>query len=472
MSEHVSYGYFCTWYLALNANAVIDSSMQDRYDAYSTDLLARTARTFVHQHADKSWFRDLYGTADHKNSLQNICMFRFRTALENGDFNDSSATGSSAYAMDANVPRPITAEGDISPQTLCIGHIPPTIARSALMSVLSTHIPELEYLSVSAPHGSDLSRMAWAILKGDADSTKVRTQLMEAVLPNDVFGALSLQVSHYRQPAPNCRTRELWAQLNEENHVNQHLAQLEGVIDKIESTMVGESQWPAIVARTELDLRRRLDLGVEYLRRVYAFDYWDLRQYDSPMDLEVHSPPYSRAQPDSRSPLTVFDKWQAEFDKKLLIYLRPADYLSQVRLKSLSEMVSELISSKIVKESEGHYRCQVNDCTKLFQDIPFVRKHIEKRHTDWTSQVTQESQMLQNYLLDPNKTLPYKDFEEPRKRRQSVSNEMRNRRRSSPHQNRNGFAGSRGGRGEYRASAGQNYRDLDKPAEELPELDY
>ncbi|CCG83168.1 Zinc finger protein C725.08 [Taphrina deformans PYCC 5710] len=444
--------------------------MQNRYDDYTTDLLARTAKPYATQQIEQAWFQDMYDGVDHTLALKIECLLKFKLDYNAGHYKDFSIElpGSATdYAMDARVPDPLILDGEISPQVLYINNLPPTLSRRAIEEHVQSTTKSVEHVSLSRPTLPDMYRICWLVLRGDANSTEIRAQLDGTVLNAEKAGAFSLKVAHYRKPALSSKPKVLWAQLKEDTLTTEHYAHVTSLLELFEPKFDGDGLWSQIQA-LDVDPRRRLDLSVEYLRAVHAFDYWDLKQYDSSLDLESHAPRYTRSQDDIPSDDKAFEDWQTIFQKKLRIILKPTEYLQALRVKSEQDLVAEIISSKVKAEDELRFRCQVRDCTKLFMDIPFVKKHIEKRHGDWVSQVTAEAQLFIRYLLDPHKVLPYREHHEPRARRQSSPG----RRRRSPQGQRNGYNGPRGGRGDYRGPAMQNYRDLDRPAEELPELDY
>lgn len=260
---------------------------------------------------------------------------------------------------------------------------------------------------------------------------------------------------------PTTRRIELWSQLNVVEQVEEHRGFVEQVINKQCQKLGQSSIWEAITAGTHgidtltpSQLQHHLDLGVEYLRRVHHFDYWQLRQYDSIFDLETHSPGYIRTS--ASSDASAFNHWSSHFHQKLSIVLDPDLFLTQIRQKPISVIVEEKMNAHINQEDETRFRCQVLDCTKLFKDRPFVLKHIEKRHSEWLDEIKAEAGLVHAYLLDPNREPAYKNHYE-----------RRNERRRSPVQNRRPQV-----RYDRPPPKVRMYRDLDAPTEDTPELDY
>ncbi len=148
------------------------------------------------------------------------------------------------------------------------------------------------------------------------------------------------------------------------------------------------------------------------------------------------------------------------------MFLAPEELLLKMNVKRADEKIEETIMSHIKKEEDNKFRCQVESCTKLFKDIPFVRKHIDKRHTEWLTAITRQAHLTASYLVDPNKILPYKEFKEklPSPRRVSMS------RPRSPTRARGAYEPVP--RAYDRPPPVRIYKDLDAPQEDLPDLDY
>lgn len=469
MDELVPYTYFCRWYQTLNPGVAINDSMLNRYEDYTTDLTARTAKAYVERQAVLPWFRERYSD-DYETEKQKIASLEvFKQDLERGAFEQfsiSKIASANDLAMSER-PNPSSAVGNVDPRTLFVRTVPSRLSKALFTKYLQEKVSDKFSISVSTPTSDLAARVGWIALPGDSNSQEVLRLVDSLVIDDPNVGRYRLEIGHYRPPAPDAPKRILWSQLNDEATIEQHLAQLEAVVTKKEMAIKQDSLWTAIKERSKENICRQLDLGVEYLRRVFYFDYWELQQYDSQYDLLYHSPGYARLIDSRPSDLTSFETWSTSHTKKFRIFLDPAPYLQLLRQKSIEETVNEVIQSKIRKEEGERYRCQVLDCTKLFKDVPFVQKHIEKRHGEWLGQVRQEAELLLRYLADPNKLAPYKEFQEPR----PAPQDNRGRRRSPPQQRSNGYSGYNP-RGGPRGPVPQNYRDLDRPAEELPELDY
>ena len=56
--------------------------------------------------------------------------------------------------------------------------------------------------------------------------------------------------------------------------------------------------------------------------------------------------------------------------------------------------IEDALNDELVKyckqEDEHKWRCKVPDCTKLFKEDHFWKKHVEKRHPEWLEKLKEE----------------------------------------------------------------------------------
>lgn len=193
--------------------------------------------------------------------------------------------------------------------------------------------------------------------------------------------------------------------------------------------------------------KKRLDLMVEYLRRVYNFCFFCVFESDSVHELtrkcpgghlrrprsglgtlakaaakaSAHGQPFplkkeatesSEGDEEGESPneerkpqqgrLTRGQQqtqrafnWVKTFEDKLFQLLEP-DNVDMRRLggKPIPEALEEELGRYVKQEDEAKFRCKVPECTKLFKAYHFWRKHIEKRHPEWFSQLNTDVRSL------------------------------------------------------------------------------
>lgn len=184
--------------------------------------------------------------------------------------------------------------------------------------------------------------------------------------------------------------------------------------------------------------KKKLDLMVEYLRRVYSFCFFCVFESDSLHELtrkcpgghlrrpragltsqakavatasalgqpfpvkkrdpseegEEEAPPTEKERrsqkyiPKSEQQLQRGFNWVKTFEDKLLQLLEPEN-VDIVKLggKDVDDALEEELSKHVKQEDESKYRCKVPECTKLFKADTFWRKHIEKRHADWFERI-------------------------------------------------------------------------------------
>lgn len=69
--------------------------------------------------------------------------------------------------------------------------------------------------------------------------------------------------------------------------------------------------------------------------------------------------------------------------------------------KPLDEGLDEELKKFVKQEDENKFRCKVPECTKLFKGENFWRKHVEKRHEEWFTNIkTDVSVCFQINLVD------------------------------------------------------------------------
>lgn len=177
--------------------------------------------------------------------------------------------------------------------------------------------------------------------------------------------------------------------------------------------------------------KKKLDLMVEYLRRVYNFCFFCVFESDSVHELARKCPgghlrrpraglssqskavarasalgqpfPVKKKEPSeegeeqppaeekrthrlskAEQQLQRAFNWVRTFEDKLLQILEPDNVdIRKLGGKPVEEALEEELSKFVKQEDEAKFRCKVPECTKLFKAEHFWRKHVEKRHTEW-----------------------------------------------------------------------------------------
>ena len=83
--------------------------------------------------------------------------------------------------------------------------------------------------------------------------------------------------------------------------------------------------------------------------------------------------------------------WVKTYEDKLFQILEP-DSVDLVKLggRPLEDALDEELRKFVKQEDEMKFRCRVPDCQKLFKGEVFWRKHVEKRHTEWYEKLRKE----------------------------------------------------------------------------------
>ena len=177
--------------------------------------------------------------------------------------------------------------------------------------------------------------------------------------------------------------------------------------------------------------KKKLDLLIEYLRRVYNFCFFCVFESDSVHELSrkcagghLRRPrsslttaakataratatgqpfPYKKqesgdtdveggAVEEKKSKLSAKTQqqlqrafnWVKTYEDKLLQLLEPETVdLRKLGGKPLEEALEDEMAKFVKQEDESKWRCKVPECTKLFKGQHFWRKHVEKRHEEW-----------------------------------------------------------------------------------------
>lgn len=185
--------------------------------------------------------------------------------------------------------------------------------------------------------------------------------------------------------------------------------------------------------------KKKLDLMVEYLRRVYDFCFFCVFESDSIHELVRKCPGGHLRRPrsglskhakaaakasalgepfplrkkeqgeteenqgspaDEKKPQRLSKSeqqiqrafnWVKTFEDKLLQILEPENVdLKKLGGKNADEATEEELSKFVKQEDESKFRCKVPDCAKLFKADHFWRKHVEKRHPEWYAEIRKD----------------------------------------------------------------------------------
>ncbi|KAL1844257.1 hypothetical protein VTJ49DRAFT_2314 [Mycothermus thermophilus] len=201
--------------------------------------------------------------------------------------------------------------------------------------------------------------------------------------------------------------------------------------------------------------KKRLDLTVEHLRRVFNFCFFCVFESDSVHELTRKCPgghlrrprstlssaakavaeasangePFPakkrkegeeleegeapeedrkfRATSKAEQQLQRAYNWVKTFEDKINQILHPetAD-LRKLGGKPIEDALNDELPKHVKQEDEHKWRCKIPECTKLFKEEHFWRKHVEKRHTEWLEKLKEEFELINAYVLDPSHIAP------------------------------------------------------------------
>ncbi|KAI0600911.1 arsenite resistance protein Ars2 [Biscogniauxia sp. FL1348] len=202
--------------------------------------------------------------------------------------------------------------------------------------------------------------------------------------------------------------------------------------------------------------KKQLDLMIEYLRRVFNFCFFCVFESDSIHELTRKCPgghlrrprstlssaaknvarasangdpfpskkrndvkeeeegeategdrKFRSASSKSEQQLERAYKWVKTFEDKIMQILEPESVdVKKLGGKPTEEALNDELAKFVKQEDEHKYRCKVPECTKLFKEEHFWKKHVEKRHTEWLEGMKQEFDLINAYVLDPAHIAP------------------------------------------------------------------
>ena len=83
--------------------------------------------------------------------------------------------------------------------------------------------------------------------------------------------------------------------------------------------------------------------------------------------------------------------WVRTFEEKIAQILEPDSVdLRKLGGKPVEEALNDELLKYVKQEDEHKWRCKAPECTKLFKEEHFWKKHVEKRHADWVEKLKEE----------------------------------------------------------------------------------
>lgn len=200
--------------------------------------------------------------------------------------------------------------------------------------------------------------------------------------------------------------------------------------------------------------KKQLDLLIEYLRRVFSFCLFCVFESDSVHELSRKCPgghlrrprstlssaaravaqasadgapfPEKKRDTDEEGEMdTDSDKkfrntstkteqqlqraynWVKTYEEKLTQILEPQSVdLRKFGGRPVDTALEDELAKFVKQEDEHKWRCKVPECTKLFKEEHFWKKHVEKRHQEWVDELKEEFELINSYVSDPSHIAP------------------------------------------------------------------
>ena len=373
------------------------------YNEYKAQYERKQFEIFFKEHADDHWFIEKYDPLvsqkwqEERFLNAKLSHTAFVDAARSGEFADlllrdtgqraDKLAGPPFYGFDPNS------------MTLFLKAIPVNISRWDVLGVVKTS-PGFVSLSMSEPlKTQNFSRFAWALYDSEAHCQESLELLTNKTVNGD-FKLLPVrsQSSSRKevQVTPLQPLDSIQVDWRQATRLIQLLDSEKGIEDN--ALLVAEDKFQSL-SPAEQELQ--LDLQLLYLRRVHAFCYYCVDEYEDERMLSAKcGPAHVRARFDAsavRSP---------EFDKRISARLNnplaAAKYSSETDA-GLHEALEAFEAENSSEEGQA-VRCKV--CKKLFRGAEFIRKHLRIKHADKVEEVVNKrikKLTLDNYLKDPEK---------------------------------------------------------------------
>ncbi|KAH0608273.1 uncharacterized protein H6S33_002325 [Morchella sextelata] len=448
LDYQVAFNYFSDWYHQENPSEPGSNRKEEvkqKYEEYKEELQARLARSFVSSHKNDEWFKERYVAGEKETVKEKIIAYRkgawrrWNVLFENGALdgidresgNHASKQGDNSGADPGEEIEEVNRgiEDDGLKPVLLIKTISPTVSRKQLEELSANNLPNFQFVSLSDPNPlKKFHRIGFILLSptDPNDPTSEPATVDESTVEllngksihDDTHGDFMCHVGIHNGP-PNARTRKV---LNEAMSMPENIKKEAELVEKCiikfeselrcdENDMSGYEGWEMIKdkvdeygrgerekregseeegeegAEGEVQLKiqkKTIDLGVEYLRRVFSFCIYCVSSSDSIHELTRKCPGGHTRRP------------------------TPSRKAGNVWGKPIDEAVEEEIMKSMKQEDEGKYRCKVAGCTKLFKAEEFWRKHLDKKHSEWLQGVEAEASLVNSYVLDPCRVHPPK----------------------------------------------------------------
>jgi len=375
---------------------------QKFYEEYKNEYERKHLEIFFSEHKTDHWFQEKYdplvserwqeerkhnAKVSHKLFVETARLGAL-SGLKLSDLQAENISGPPYFGFDPNS------------MTLFLKTIPVNISRWDLLNVVKSS-PGFVSLSMSEPLKSQgFCRFAWVLYDTEEHCNESLTLLTGKLVATDfrlapVRSQSSSKKEVKTQPPHNSESITLdWRQ---SARVIRVLDLEKGISEN--PLLISEDQFREM---SEIQKEFQLDLQLLYLRRVHAYCFYCVEEYDDERMLSAKcGPAHIRMRLDPEAVR------EANFDERLEIRLQTKPQVKlydQSQDTELQRMLADFEGKQIVEEVDDKVRCNI--CRKLFRGVEFVRKHIHNKHQDAVEEVVKkrmETIMLDNYVTDPDK---------------------------------------------------------------------
>ncbi|KAJ3060748.1 hypothetical protein HDU99_005798, partial [Rhizoclosmatium hyalinum] len=209
-------------------------------------------------------------------------------------------------------------------------------------------------------------------------------------------------------------------QTDAQDPTTQSASTIPGLPEKPKSAAIADVPDSPHVAATKKILKLRLDMTIEYLRRVHWYDYYSGVEADAPEDFVRRGWVYLRTTSGSATaPIgpgkpTEFTRLSDRIETRVhlrTLNLTPPDSLTHpswggdVLIKQGGQdpvkYVDTLLNSHVAEVDEEKFRC--GECSKLFRGREFVTKHLKAKHPSVGEAAEVEILFFNAYVRDFNR---------------------------------------------------------------------
>ncbi|CAG8648310.1 10569_t:CDS:10 [Cetraspora pellucida] len=410
-----------------------DDDLHKKYNDYKEAFGIKQLKTFFEAHKKEEWFLEKYhpkymepriaATKElKKKNYQNFITDLKRGLLDN-IVNDVEENKEDTKTDESTADK---TEQDEDANRLFIKSVSPNISRQKIEEMCK-EIPGFKYLALSEPNPQKkFHRLGWIVFEEGSDMDAAYEKLNEQKIDEFVF----YLARHKNQTGP-VRNRTTPDAANTLERLKKDLEmaiKLSEKLDKdVDNTMTGSQHIKQRLIliddghrREEINnVKRILDIHIEYLRRTHLFCYYCGCESDSVEELNRKCPGrHLRSLPGSNDVKSAGKSlkekqinattWLKTLDNKINYKTEPLKYENEVEKNGglNIKQVLENFYNENINEVEPGRKFKCNLCSKLFKGADFVKKHIDYKHHSTVETTMNDAKFYNNYVLDPNHLLP------------------------------------------------------------------